>query len=59
MVLLIAIGIVMGYSAGFNDPAPAAGMTQTVKTLIWASIGLILFFVAASGSNSGGSRFDR
>ena len=48
MVLLIAIGVVMGYSAGFNDPSAAAGMTQTVKTLIWASIGLILFFVAAS-----------
>ncbi|HEX5038983.1 MAG TPA: FtsW/RodA/SpoVE family cell cycle protein [Candidatus Limnocylindria bacterium] len=48
MVLLMAIGVVMGYSAGFNDPSAAAGMTQTVKTLIWASIGLILFFVAAS-----------
>jgi len=48
MVLLIAIGVVMGYSAGFNDPSASAGMTQTVKTLIWASIGLILFFVAAS-----------
>ena len=48
MVLLIAIGVVMGYSAGFNDPSAAAGMSQTVKTLIWASIGLILFFVAAS-----------
>jgi len=48
MLLLIAIGVVMGYSAGFNDPSAAAGMTQTVKTLIWASIGLILFFVAAS-----------
>jgi rod shape determining protein RodA len=40
--------VVMGYSAGFNDPSAAAGMSQTVKTLIWASIGLILFFVAAS-----------
>jgi len=48
MVLLIGIGVVMGYSAGYNDPSQAAGMTQTVKTLIWASIGLILFFVAAS-----------
>jgi len=48
MVLLIAVGVVMGYSAGFNDPSAAAGMSQTVKTLIWASIGLILFFVAAS-----------
>ena len=48
VLLLIAVGIVMGYSAGFNDPAPAAGMSQTVKTLIWAAIGLTLFFVAAS-----------
>src|ERR687896_2330582 len=48
VLLLIAVGIVMGYSAGFNDPAPAGGMTQTVKTLIWAAIGLTLFFVAAS-----------
>jgi hypothetical protein len=43
VILLIAVGIVMGYSAGFNDPAPAAGMSQTVKTLIWAAIGLTLF----------------
>ena len=48
VVLLIAVGVVMGYSASFNDPAPAAGMSQTVKTLIWAAIGLTLFFVAAS-----------
>ena len=48
VLLLIAVGMVMGYSAGFNDPAPAAGMSQTVKTLIWAAIGLTLFFVAAS-----------
>src|SRR5688500_560804 len=48
VLLLVAVGVVMGYSAGFNDPAPAAGMSQTVKTLIWASIGLTLFFVAAS-----------
>ena len=40
VLLLIAVGVVMGYSAGFNDPAPAAGMSQTVKTLIWAAIGL-------------------
>jgi rod shape determining protein RodA len=48
VVLLIAVGVVMGYSAGFNDPSPAAGTSQTVKTLIWAAIGLTLFFVAAS-----------
>jgi rod shape determining protein RodA len=48
VVLLIGVGIVMGYSAGFNDPTPSAGMSQTVKTIIWACIGLTLFFVAAS-----------
>ena len=45
VVLLITVGIVMGYSAAFNDPTPAPGMSQTVKTLIWAGIGLTLFFV--------------
>ena len=48
VLLLIVLGVVMGYSAGFNDPAAAAGMSQSVKTLIWAAIGLTLFFVAAS-----------
>ena len=48
VLLLISVGVVMGYSAGFNDPAASAGMSQTVKTLIWAAIGLTLFFVAAS-----------
>ncbi|HEU4863779.1 MAG TPA: rod shape-determining protein RodA [Candidatus Limnocylindria bacterium] len=48
VVLLIGIGVVMGYSAAFNDPSASAGMSQTVKTLIWAAIGLTLFFVAAS-----------
>jgi rod shape determining protein RodA len=48
VLLLIAVGVVMGYSAAFNDPSASAGMSQTVKTLIWASIGLTLFFVASS-----------
>jgi rod shape determining protein RodA len=48
VVLLITVGIVMGYSAAFNDPAPSPGMSQTVKTLIWAGIGFTLFFVASS-----------
>lgn len=48
VVLLITVGIVMGYSAAFNtDPAPG-GASQTVKTAIWATIGLTLFFVASS-----------
>lgn len=48
ILLLMAVGLVMGYSAAFNDPAQAAGMSQSVKTLIWGAIGLTLFFVAAS-----------
>lgn len=48
LLLLIGFGVVMGYSAGFDDPATDGGMSQTGKTLIWAVIGLILFFVAAS-----------
>lgn len=48
VLLLIVVGVTMGYSAGYNDPGAAAGMSQTVKTLIWAAIGLTLFFVAAS-----------
>lgn len=48
LLLLIIVGVVMGYSAAFNDPTPSPGTSQTVKTLIWAGIGLTLFFVAAS-----------
>ncbi len=48
VLLLIGFGVVMGYSAGFNDTAAGSGMTQTVKTLIWAAIGLTLFFAVAS-----------
>ena len=47
VLLLIGVGVVMGYSAAFNDSAAPAGMSQTVKTLIWAAIGLTLFFVAS------------
>jgi rod shape determining protein RodA len=49
VLLLITVGIVMGYSAAFNtDGGNAAGTSQTVKTVIWATIGLTLFFVASS-----------
>ena len=49
VLLLITVGIVMGYSAAFNtDAGAAAGTSQTVKTVIWATIGLTLFFVASS-----------
>lgn len=45
--LLIAFGVLMGYSVGFSGAA-GSGLSQTVKTLIWIGIGLTLFFVAAS-----------
>jgi len=48
VLLLIGFGVVMGYSAGSQSIAGVSGLSQTVKTLIWACIGLILFFVAAS-----------
>ena len=48
MVLLIGFGVVLGYSAGYGNGGAGAGLSQTVKTLIWAGIGLTLFFVVAS-----------
>ncbi len=48
MALLIVLGVVMGYSAGYAEAGAGAGLSQTVKTLLWAIIGLIIFFVAAS-----------
>jgi rod shape determining protein RodA len=48
VLLLIGFGVVMGYSANFTEAESGAGLSQTVKTLIWAGIGLTIFFVAAS-----------
>ena len=48
VILLIGFGVVMGYSAGFAESGTGGGLSQSVKTLIWTSIGLIIFFVAAS-----------
>ncbi|HEX5579527.1 MAG TPA: rod shape-determining protein RodA [Candidatus Limnocylindria bacterium] len=48
VTLLIGFGVVMGYSAGFAEAGAGGGLSQSVKTLIWTSIGLIIFFVAAS-----------
>ena len=48
VALLIGFGVVMGYSAGFAESGTGGGLSQSVKTLIWTSIGLIIFFVAAS-----------
>jgi rod shape determining protein RodA len=47
--LVVAFGVVMGYSASFNEASqPAGGISQTVKTLLWIAIGFTIFFVAAS-----------
>jgi len=48
VVLLVGFGAVMGYSANYQAIAAGGGLSHTVKTLIWTSIGLTLFFVASS-----------
>jgi rod shape determining protein RodA len=48
VLLLIGLGVALGVSAGYDEPAAAGSLSQPVKTLIWAAIGLTLFFVAAS-----------
>ena len=47
LLLLVGFGAVMGYSANYQAIG-GGGLSQTVKTLIWTSIGLTLFFVAAN-----------
>lgn len=47
VLLLIGFGVAMGVSAGYDEQAVPGSLAQPVKTLIWAAIGLILFFVAA------------
>lgn len=48
VLLLVAFGVLMGYSAGFGTPLAGEQLSQTVKTVIWAAIGLTLFFAVAS-----------
>ena len=48
VVLLVAFGVLMGYSAGFGTPLAGEQLSQTVKTVIWAALGLTIFFAAAS-----------
>ncbi len=48
MALLIAFGLVIGYSANYGVSGTPGSLSQTVKTLIWTAIGLTGFFVAAS-----------
>lgn len=47
VLLLVAVGVLMSYSASFGTTA-AQGLGQTAKTLIWAGIGLTIFFIVAS-----------
>jgi rod shape determining protein RodA len=46
--LLIVFGVVIGYSASYTADGALGDLSQTVKTLIWTTIGLVVFFVAAS-----------
>ena len=48
LLLLIAFGVVIGYSANYEVSGASGGLSQTVRTLIWTAIGLTLYFVAAS-----------
>ena len=48
LLLLVAFGLVMGYSANYHLATEAGALPQTVKTLIWTAIGVACFFIAAS-----------
>ena len=48
VVLLVGFGVLIGYSAGFGEPLAGEALSQTVRTIIWSSIGLTLFFVLAA-----------
>jgi rod shape determining protein RodA len=48
VALLIVFGVVVGYSASYAGNGAVGDLSQTVKTLIWTTIGLVVFFVAAS-----------
>jgi rod shape determining protein RodA len=48
VALLIVFGVVIGYSASYAGNGAVGDLSQTVKTVIWTTIGLVVFFVAAS-----------
>jgi len=48
VMLLVAFGLVMGFSANYGTLPAGGSLSQTVKTLIWTGIGLGCFFIAAS-----------
>ena len=45
--LLVGFGVLMGYSAGFGTSPPSGQLAEPTKTVIWAGVGLAIFFVAA------------
>ena len=49
MALLIVFGLAVGYSVAYNHgQLENAGLSQPARTVIWAAIGLCLYFVLAS-----------
>jgi rod shape determining protein RodA len=48
VLLLIGLGLVMGYSVTYGESGSVSSLSQTVKTLMWTGIGLTIFFVVAS-----------
>jgi rod shape determining protein RodA len=48
VLLLVGLGLVMGYSVTYGESGSASSLSQTVKTLMWTGIGLTIFFVVAS-----------
>ena len=48
VLLLVSFGVVVGYSAGFGAPLAGEQLSQTARTIVWAGVGLTLFFAAAA-----------
>jgi rod shape determining protein RodA len=48
VLLLTGFGVLVGYSAGFGEQPAPGELPQTARTVIWATVGLALFFVAAA-----------
>jgi len=48
VVLLIAVGWVLGYSASYGQAVDAGALSQSVKTLIWLVVGVAGFAAAAA-----------
>ena len=49
MLLLVGFGIVIGYSVGYGEAAEGSPeLGQVTRTVIWAAIGLVVYFVFAA-----------